>query len=424
MTDFYYVIYKLKNEARAAAMKLLVLENELLQEERLNANTPITKNLVRHNVMSDLKKKAPELIEELGLNIPAVKIRQHDDAHPRAYEEYPFICTTVSDGETADVFVYSPIDYKGEHHKPLNAKRVPDSDMITTDFGDQVYKESAMLNGPYLDKPDRGTTMPADFAPDMHQVTKSGIEDHTYKVFIAGGSSLSCVREYLKRKQDLKEARQAIEKEVTRIAPNVSSEHLLGANEEDELEAVTCLNVNEEGKTEVWVRLENKSRDQSGHAHHSNDNAVAFKDNDYFLLEDYRNGSFKITPNRETDVGRALGRFFDRLSKESDLGQYWQLWNPTAPQSLTGDFNNHSKEGPKVPRLETIRGVHYLIYLVDKNADKDVCDPPGSIPVNTAEYLWLKDDIADEEMGIRPADPPESLSHMRPRKPVTTVPAP
>jgi len=286
---------------------------------------------------------------------------------------------------------------------------VPDEDLTVTDFGEQIYKGAA-LSPPQIMFNERGTAMPADF---NHDNARPSTNTGQPKVFIAAGGSLSCVTEYLGRKNDLATAKQEIEQELKRILPQLPASDILGAEDGDELAATCCFAEGENGKTEVWVRLDNNSKDTS-QSIHSGDSAVALKDNEIFKTTGYSNGSFRIKPVRESELGTKLDNLFARLTQQPDLGSYWQLWNPTAPDNLTPLYNAHAEGGIKVPQLETIRGVHYLVYQTDPMAERDGCYPPGSIPVNTAEFLWLKDDIADEERGIKPAEPPQELSHLRP----------
>lgn len=312
-----HATYRLTGEKADAARELIALEQEIIDESAFSrSNDQIAFRLLRRDVMDEIRRRRPDLIESLGLNIPATVIEQHEGGHPRAYIHYPHLGVIENAGETS-YFMLTPIGYNGFHHKPAGGSDyIEPREFAAGDFGELVYKRHGFVMARLISNKE-GTALPADFDPGRHEVRRMGVEGRRYKVFIAGGASLECVKDYLRRMEEFKQA------------------HAQG---------------------------------------------------------------------------------------KPDLGQYWQIHNPTA-SGLKGHFHSQSKDGDRVPKIDTIRGVHYLVYLMDEQAEKDHCHPPGGIPVSLAEYLWLKADIRDEENLISQPDPPPQLAHMRPVK-FATPPAP
>ncbi|GEM_PF-1969444 len=410
----YYAVYELLGSSADAVKELAALEEKLIKDNPVSRSHknrfmhPRDSNLLRREVMDKIKKERPDLVRRLRLDTPAVQIEQHTGGHPRAYNHYPHI---VCSDAAERYFMLCPNDYKNEHHIPTCAVTVPEDEIYTTDFGDLVHKGIGYLSPPLLTQNKAGTSLPADFDPAKHSVRLEGIKDHTYKVFIAGGASLSCVQQYVRRMEEFEEAKEKLAAEIARVIPALKPEELLGM-EPGEPIAVYCHFKEEPGKKpEVWLRLSKKAGQDT----------AAPKDNAHFITDGHSQGSFRIKPNTGTPEGRALERLFDKVLTRPDIGQYWLLWNPTA-SGLKGVFHSHSKEGDKAPKIDTVRGVHYLVYLLDANAAKDHCNPPGGIPVNLAEYLWLKADIADEDLLIRTPEPPAQLAHMQPVKAVAPAP--
>lgn len=413
----YYAVYELQGSAAEAARNLIDLERQIVEQHpavirgKNHVMPPRDYNLMRREVNDALARRAPAFIRQLGLDAPAVQVEQHYGGLPRAYNHFPHI---MASSEPERFFVFCPLDYKGGHHIPAEAKRVPDDQLHPTDFGEMVHKEIGYLSPPLLTRNKAGTFMPGDFDPAVHRYREDGIEGHRYKVFIAAGTSLSCVQDFLKRKDELEAAKKLIVAEIEKLAPALDpKKHLLGVRPGDQLKAGCRFKTDKHGKPELWLTLEKTGE--------LGTRSVGMRDNPHFILEDFDQGSYRIAPNRETPEGRKLGRLFDGLTSEPDLGQYWQLWNPTA-SGLKGQFHSRSAQGDKVPKLDTVRGVHYLVYLIDEKAPKDHCNPPGGIPVSLAEYLWLKADLKDEAEFVRLPEPPQQLSHMRPIK--APAPAP
>lgn len=411
----YYAVYELQGSAAEAARALIELERQIVEQNptvirsRNHVMPPRDYNLMRREVNDALAKRAPALIRQLGLDAPAVQVEQHHGGLPRAYNQFPHI---MASSEPERFFMFCPLDYKGGHHVPAEAARVADDQLYPTDFGEMVHKEIGYLSPPLLTRSKAGTAMPGDFDPATHRHRLEGIEGHTYKVFIAAGASLSCVQEFLKRKDELEAAKKRVAAEVEKLAPGLDAKSLLGVKPGDQLKASCYFKADANGKPEAWLRLTKGER---------GDEAVGIKDNAHFITDDFSQGSYRIRPNPETPEGKKLGRLFDGLTTEPDLGQYWQLWNPTA-SGLKGTFHSRSKVGDKAPKIDTVRGIHYLVYLIDEKAPKDHCNPPGGIPVSLAEYLWLKADLKDEAEFVRLPEPPQQLAHMRPVK--ATAPAP
>jgi len=401
----YYAVYELHGSAADAAKQLVALEKDIYQrrvpEGSRRVVSPRDGALLRREVADEIRKKRPDLVEKTGLDVPAVLVeRLEATGYPRAYNQYPHIGMIDPEGR---IFMFCPLDYKGEHYVPEDGVQVDDGDLYTTDFGDMIYRRQGAFSPPLLAREKSGTKLPADFDAAKHRFRDREPENHALKVFIAAGSSLACVQDFLKRKEDLTNAKKKVQQKVEELASELDGKATLGAKEGDDI-AVRCyFKPDAAGKTEVWLELKNKSR--------GND-AVILKDNAHFLTEDYSHGAFRIMPNRATPEGQKLGRLFDNLTSEPKLEQYWQLWNPTAP-SLTDKFNGKPIE-TRTPTIDTVRGVHYLVYKVDPDAAKDHCCPPGGIPVNAAEYLWMKADQQDEESFVRQPEPPAALAHMRP----------
>lgn len=364
-----------------------------------------------------LDNPTPQSAEALGLSEASIAIEFEKGGLPRAYNQYPWLVEGMThEGEKA-IFMCCPRDYQYSSYWPKNAEKVAEEDVRISDFAEIAIGEY-FCSPPLAARNFEGTETPKDFKQHYDQYRETGIENHIYKVFIAAGRSLHIVESHLARTKELDKARDTVRKAIEDIAYNADNDVFLGIKEGLIKKVRVDFRIDENGYQQVWLSAKTGGLNDLLRG----ENILAAQNNNHFKVMDFDGHMFRIEPNTNTVEGREFGRLFSKLTVALDLGAYWQLHNPTAPKDMKGQFHSKSKAGAKAPKLESIGGVHYLVYLIDETAEKDACYPPDSIPVNLKEYLWRKGDEYDIQRGIKPPPVPEELSYMQPVKPSTPKP--
>ncbi|HIF25540.1 MAG TPA: hypothetical protein EYQ41_05140 [Micavibrio sp.] len=366
-----------------------------------------------------IENPTEERAEKLGLNYPSVAIEVEHGGYPRAYNQYPWLVEGMThDGEEA-IFMCCPRDYQFSAYWPEESEEIDEEDIRISDIGD-IAIGKFFCSPPLCSRNYEGTEMPKNFRPHCDQYVETGIKDVTYKVFIAAGRSQHIVEAHLKRTAELDKAREAAQKAVEKIAYDADNNVFLGIKEDLIKKVRVDIRTDADGRQQVWLSAKTGGLNDVLRG----ENMLAVQNNDHFKAIDFDGHSYRIEPNKDTAEGKALAKLFERMSVALDIGAYWQLHNPTAPTNLKGVFHSNSKVGAKAPKLETVRGVHYLIYAIDETAEKDACYPPDAIPVNLKEYLWRKGDERDIQRGVKLPPPPEELSYMQPIRPSAGKPKP
>lgn len=374
-----------------------------------------TAKLAKEQITNPTQERA----EILGLNYPSVAIEIESGGHPRAYNQFPWLLEGMShDGEEA-IFMCCPRDYQYSAYWPEESEEVDEEDIRISDFGD-IALGKFFCSPPLCSRNFEGTEMPKNFRPHVDQYAETGIKDITYKVFIAAGRSQHIVEAHLKRTAELEKAREAVKQEVEKIAYNKDNNVFLGIKEDLIKKVRVDISTDDDGRHQVWLSAKTGGLNDLLRG----ENVLAAQTNTHLKVTDFDGHRYRVEPNKDTAEGKALARLFERMTVALDIGSYWQLHNPTAPTNLKGVFHSNSRAGAKAPKLETVRGIHYLIYAIDETAEKDACYPPDAIPVNLKEYLWRKCDERDIQRGIKPPPPPEELSYMQPVRPAASKPKP
>jgi hypothetical protein len=403
-------IYKLEGKSLIAARKLETLVEAAYAAEKISlsgknlAEIRLAATNFHRNLAGNLLKQAPTVMRAAGLTKPHIIVRNEPGALPRAYETYPEI--HVSPFKSRDYYMFVPVDYKGHTFVPEGAKLLNKKE--TNAVHDLLFAGGWSDSAPLLYRPDRGTKTPCDYYPPRGKVPET-----KEKIFIAAGRSLEYVKDFIDHKKRhekaVNDAFNALDEAYNIVVKESGASEKVYVNKSMS-NAVSRL---DQGLPAIKPVFTASAR-QAG----SGSPVVIpeLKDNRFFKVTEQKHGDDVIATRTDTPEGSALHKKLDAVGIRPDIAAYWALKNPTAPkvkdkfaQALGVDYG--------VPKLESNGGVHYLIYKIGKTG-KDHCNPPDSIPVSTAEYLWAKADAEDRARGIYPPPPPAQLAHLEPVKPV------
>lgn len=150
-------MFELKGRSLAAALELHArIQNELLPG--LWAHIRATQTL------HSFKVENKHLIDALGLNSLFVTVEMIDGTAPRAYAHRT--SSFFHPGDRSRVYLYAPVDYKGDHFVPEDAELLSDSDAEKIDRGLWAcgHSQPAFVAVPPVGP--RGVALPAGFNPD------------------------------------------------------------------------------------------------------------------------------------------------------------------------------------------------------------------------------------------------------------------
>jgi hypothetical protein len=426
-----FKVYKLQGKSLSAAKKLEKLASAAYRADKYDINGKNLAQIQREQsarsavITGQLLKDAPAVMKAAGLDQPAIVVQNKPGAHPRAYETYPAIYSTVA--KNPAYYMYVPVGHDGKHFTPPGGKLLDGKQASA--IGNYLFAGGWIDNPPLLYRPDRGAPLPAKYRAPKTKAKNADDDGTRQKIFIASGRSLHVVQDYIAAKarydKSVKEAFDAVKAAVEglkdEIAPHLPEGETFYANQsmsegrsrlDEGLPAI-------KPQFTISVRRGGKINIMEGGKPVTD--VPALKENKYFRITGQKHGDDIIEARTDTPEGMVLHKKLDAVSAvRPSLGAYWQLRNPTAPP-VKDEFAKAIGVDNAAPRLESKGGVHYLIYRVGKEG-VDHCQPPDAIPVSEAEYLWSKADDEDRERGILPPPPPKALAHLQPVKPAKPAP--
>lgn len=152
--DYPPKIFELKGRSLMAALELHArIQNDLLPALWSDVRAAQTRR--------DFKVQNKGLIDAIGLNDVFVKVAVIDGTAPRAYAHRT--ASFFHPGDRSRVYLYAPVDYRGDYFIPEDAELLPESEAQKIDIGlwacghSQPAFVAVPLSGP------RGIALPGDF---------------------------------------------------------------------------------------------------------------------------------------------------------------------------------------------------------------------------------------------------------------------
>ncbi|MGB9152598.1 MAG: hypothetical protein WCD70_05875 [Alphaproteobacteria bacterium] len=336
--------------------------------------------------------KYPGWLQDTGLTSPATQVKIH--GLPRAYHAYPIIYVPNKKyGDSKpDLYFYAPIDYKGAHFVPADARKLDAKEAEIIGLGLFMGGWSNPIC--VLGKSDIGVAMPEDFNPATDSVFSSYTPLQTETCFIAQGRSMECLRDMKQRKQEWRDACEAVYCEIEKIIPILlgtkdalapaDANKLLG-KEDVYINRYTYSDEKRGGETKLCISVREK---------HSS-NPIEPLNSAYFLVRKTLRGDYEVGPNIYSAEGKPLKNLLDAVPRAPSAADYPELID--------------RKDAP--PRIQELLGKTLLIYTHPANAETGFC-PPGAQPIGPDLRQWLDQDESDKRCNIQPPPMPENLAKL------------
>jgi hypothetical protein len=395
-------LYKLEGKSREAAMRIGYILHSAINKNPISTQDYQEflniKKSFNQMALGVMKEKTPDLLTQAGLDKASIQVFKYQDGYPRAYTNFPQIY--VNPNTPGDIYMQCPVDYKGNHFVPEDGIKIEGDEK--KHISEQLFAGGWTKNAPLLEREENGIALPEDF-DENNSITidnGDGFESATVKIYKANNRSLHVIQDFLSRQESFGENVKKLFDFVRSQATSGEIEHNSQTIDASTLHADMGIAYDNEENPHVFLALINPS------AQDPTQGLIIPKDTDTYLVQEQYDHRYRIIPNEETELGKEFKSFLNTVSKRPDLSDYWQLHNPTAPKVLD---ENGQEIDAKVPQLDMIDGEHYLIYTVDPSQEKDASAPPDGIPVSKADYLWIKQDSVDKQLGIQTPPPPKGF---------------
>ena len=397
--------YELAGRSLDAAIRF----DKILEEEF--AKTPVafgrTIGEIQHDHMLVLarvhdrvKREDPDILEILGFEDPVTIVKTYEQGFPRAYHEWPSLHAIFSN--KPGYIMFSRVGYDNEAFKPLDAIEVDDAD-IGGGFGYIFYKGQSVSEGPIYHRSPEGIAM-----PDLGHVTNPNVWEEGLagqsRIWRAEGKSKIAVEEFLHNEKQYHDYVSAVMAYVTDLIDDLKDS---GAIDEefiyDELYFNQSLGVDENGDPDLRVSLRSA---------YSGGEIVPLGDNPFFIATKVEGSNdLAIKPNTATAGGRAFAQVYNAIPKKPSVSDYPDLgWRADGLKATFNDAGH--EEDVNFPRIDARDDECYLVYSVDEDTVDQGFAPLDAIEVSQAEFIWLRENERDEQMGITPPPFPPELAHL------------
>lgn len=400
MTDKIHAVYELQGETLRSAMRLY---NLLLNWNNAHPVDWQGKNLLEINRLQDenftrftalIEEKLPQLVKDLGLAHTAIQIKGFTGGLPRAYTERPACYLTHDRGK---IYIYAPIDYKGQHFIPAGATLLNDAE-------EQRVGQALWAGGwsnPVTLVPGKreGTALPHDFDPAQHQTLKphhlGDDPAKPYRFFKAGGETLAILNGHDQVKAEYSKKTDQLFRAVTGLKTRlVESGAIPGVVSPEDVYFNFALHTEDDGRPKIEISAR---RDGTGEP-------FTLKDNAWFISTGKISGENFITPNPATAEGQALQKFFDAVPNNPEQSGFPKALLST--DTITPADQYDGMFGPlEKPLVRNFPDGVYLAYRTPIN-DGGIFTPPGATEITQAEFLWLDADEGDRNTGVTPPPKP------------------
>jgi hypothetical protein len=400
-----YVIYRLEGQSYECAARIASILQQSLKSCPLVANDveefKSLKTLFNRKAFETIENSSPEIIEQAGLRHGSTQIYTYELGEPRAYINYPVIYAHPDNKD--DVYMVCPLDYKGEHFIPDGGVKLDENQ--TRKIAGHLFKGGWLENPPFLEKTEHGTELPENYDP-LTDISFINGEDNTglenIKIYRAQGRSLEVVKDFVKRQQNFNDSLQTL-MQLAKATCEVGYNEMYQGRQAKGFELNLSIARDQDNYPHLFISMLDHEEDENGQKQH-----ISPADNQVFLVRENTDQGFRVEPNKETELGRQMQKLLDGIRTQPQLGDYWQLFNPTAPEASEQEIQQGFN--PKVPHLGFLDGDFYLSYVIDTRAEKDASCPPDAVHVPLAEFLWRVNDAQDRSLGIEPPPMPKKLT--------------
>lgn len=388
-----FAVYALQGKSLSAAKTFYTL-----LERAHNAN-PVDwqgKNLLEiHKLSADFYKKFtsdvqrshPQLLKTLGLDHEAVQIQGYTDGHPRAYKDRP--ACYIGSVKPLKIYMYCPIDYKGEHFIPEGA--VLQTEEQAEKIGQFLWAGGWSSPITVFSSNRVGTALPADFDPAKHIVLEThhlaSDDNKPYRFFKAGGQSLAALNGLDQAKETYRKKTDQLFKALENLKPQLlNAGAIKGVSAASEFYFNFSLGADSAGRPALQISARREGTGEPLNIDH----------NPWFKAYGKAGGDYFVEPDTGNASGLALKAFFDAVPDKPDEHAFpKELMNPetvTPADNLDGMFTPLDK-----PLIRHFPDGIYLAYRVDAGS---TFVPPGCTEISQAEFLWKDADENDRNMGI------------------------
>lgn len=402
-------MYKLEGESLQAAKEVILATNSYLKHNPVEFNGRNMKaigddyNKAYSSITQFISKHKPELLELLGLEEPATRVVDTYGHFQRAYSIFPRIYMSEIDGS---IYMYSPVDYKGNHFRPKDGLLLSEED--TKKAGDKLFMGGWGSPMPILPRAEKAVKMPADFNVKFATMLENDplLRSHgerQYRFFMTrkNGRSESIIDE-IENAKDYESERFAeladyIRKRFNFIA---SSNNVVKASSQ-KLYYPTFMKSKDKttGEVEVIISIFHEGFSPDGVFAHFAEKG------DYFDTVK-KNKNTILKPHDRTPQARPIKELFDRLAKGPDFYDYEEILYPEAikpTDKIDAYFGDR-----RAPIKRELGSDTVLEYRVNPDKKLNFC-PPDCVEISEKLYLWLKENQEDAQRGYDLPAMPQDL---------------
>lgn len=365
MPEKLHAVYELKDDTLHSAKRLYNLMHRWHQLSPGNEYNDAP-------FLGLIAEKLPQLLDDLGFNHRAIQVKNYTGGLNRAYEENP--SCYIAPHKPHQIYLYAPIDYRGQHFVPKDATRLSDAEEKRV--GLMLWSGGWSNPITLLTGQRQGTALPGDFDPARHQTIEAshlGSDPaRPYRFFKAAGETLTALTQKDRLKEQYQNSVQQLYTMVDGLkAAFIKAGAITAVSSEDEFYFNFMLGGDAEGQKKLELSAR---RTDTG-------DRLDLRDNAWFTTKDD-----VITPNPATAEGQSLQAAFNAIP-ENPYARSYGLDQPVI---------RHFTDGI------------YLACPVPQDGTA-LTPPPGAIEIPQAAFLWMDADHTDLEIGITPPPAPEQL---------------
>lgn len=402
-------VYKLEGASLLAAQKVFGLTQRYLKQNPVSINGRNMGDINKDYddayslVKQQIERDHPELLKAIGLDQPSTRVVDTYGHFQRAYHVFPSIWISEIDHS---IYLYSPLDYKGQHFVPKDGVRL--SEKEADEAGKKVFMEGWGSPAPVLPQKEDACDMPADFTPLKHIVFKNdpllrahGAKHHRFFKLDKNGKSAQLLAEYKDRRSSRSHDFSKITQHISSIFNEiVASNNVLNADPNKTYNAGYMMSQDQQtGKPLIEIMIQNSEIDFSANK------PVFAAQGDYFDTKKV-NGRTVMVPHERTEEARKISKLFNAITSDPSLYDYEELLYPTAI-TPSDDIDAYIRGDGRAPVIREFGDDTYLEYRINRNDQLDF-SPADSVEVSEAYYLWQRENFEDMNRGYQtppmPAD--------------------
>ena len=329
-------------------------------------------------VVEKLEQENPDSLEAIGLKTGLTRVFEKASGILRAYDVKPAIYyDSFPDGEGGHierVFLFSPIDHKGNYFKPEASKPIEGDEL--EQVNSYLFAGGWSTPGCLLSEPDIGVGLPQGFDFEKDQVIGSSYKSPKTASYLPGGVFKEIVEEIERSDAQYRKDMDHLIEEIKRIYTQEMGDDLLAQTDGDEYNFSTMHSLS--GPLRLEVAPKGKWGD-----------TLKTPENPWFTISRGNGHYHTIVPRTDTDEGQALAKKFEALKLPKELKDY-PVFAGLPPAQI------REVQGLKILKFQ-LKDDENATYLRDCMA------------VNEQALSWMVEDIGDRNMGVSPPPVPENL---------------